>query len=144
MFIKIAALSLAIAFSLFAVAGIVVQKTGLLIVDVQDRDGRVFLPIPMLLVNGALSFAPLNDKVSVPHEFQNHSDLLEAAASELSRCPDGPFLEVDSPDTKVLIEKRGQNMIVNVNSDSEKIYIQIPIRATGKTIAKLASFQHEH
>ncbi|MGH9857743.1 MAG: hypothetical protein ACRD4B_07865 [Acidobacteriota bacterium] len=141
MFIKIGILSLAIAFSLFAVAGIVIQKTGVMIVDVQGKDGRVFLPIPMGLLNGALSFAPVSRNISLPHHFEKHSEVMQAAAQALMDCPDGPFVEVDSRDAQVLISKKGENMIIDVKSDDEKIYVQIPIRATGKTLAKLAALE---
>ena len=137
-------LSLAIAFSLFAIAGIVIQQTGLMIVDVQDGDGRVFLPIPMLLVNGALSFASISDKITVPHELKQNSDIMQAAADELMRCPDGPFVEVNTRDDQILISKKGSNMIIDVKSDDQKMYVQIPIHATGKTLAKLASLDVDH
>jgi hypothetical protein len=143
MFIKIGILSLAIAFSLFAVAGIVIQKTGVMIVDVQGKDGRVFLPIPMGLINGALSFAPVSSNISLPNHFEDHSEVMQAAAQALIDCPDGRFVEVDSRDAQVLISKKGENMIIDVKSDDEKIYIQIPIRATGKTLSKLASLQQQ-
>jgi hypothetical protein len=143
MFIKIGILSLAIAFSLFAVAGIVIQKTGVMIVDVQSKDGRVFLPIPVGLINGALSLAPISNKISLPHHLEDHSEVMQAAAQALIDCPDGPFIEVDARDAQVLVSKKGENMIIDVKSDDEKIYVKIPIRATGKTLAKLASLQQQ-
>jgi hypothetical protein len=139
MFIKIGILSLAIAFTIFAIAAVVVQQTGLLIVDVRKQDGRLFLPVPMLLVNGALSFAPIANKISMNDNVENHSDVVRAAATELLQCPDGPFVEVDTPDTKLRIAKKGENLIVDLESDDEEVYVQIPIKATGKTFAKLAS-----
>ena len=142
MFLKLGVIFLAFGVSLFAVAGIVIQQTGLLIVDVQDRDGRIFLPIPMLLVNTVVAVAPIADHLKVPHEIHRHSDLISAAANELMLCPDGPFVEVNGPREHVLISKTGGNIIVDVQSDEEKIYVQIPIKATGKTVAKLASLSH--
>jgi invasion protein IalB len=144
MLIKIGILSLAIAFTLFAVAAIVIQKTGVMIVDVQSKDGRVFLPIPVGLINGALSLAPVSSNISLPHQFEDHSEVMQAAAQALIDCPDGPFVEVDSRDAQVLISKKGENMIIDVKSDDEKVYIQIPIRATGKTLSKLASLQQQN
>jgi len=141
MLMKLGILFLAIGFSFVAVAGIVIQKTGVLIVDVQNRDGHIFLPIPMLLVNTALNFAPVTDHVNIPDELNTHSDLVQAAANELMRCPDGPFVEVTTPQEKVLITKKGANIIVDIKSQDEKVYVQIPIKATGKVFAKLASLK---
>jgi hypothetical protein len=65
--------------------------------------------------------------------------VFQAATNELVNCPDGPLVEVDSPRDKVLIEKRGANLIIDVKSDHEKVFLQIPIQASGKAIAQLAS-----
>lgn len=138
---KLGILFLAIGFSFVAVAGIVIQKTGVLIVDVQSKDGRVILPIPMLLLNTAVNFASMTGEVSIPDEFNTHSDVVQAAANELMRCPDGPFVEVTTPNERVLVSKKGSNIIVDVKSEDEKVYVQIPIQATGKVFAKLANLK---
>ena len=139
MFAKIMVLSLAIAFTVFAVLGILIQQTGLVIVDVQDRDGRVYLPIPLLFVNSVLSVASIAERITLPHEFKQHSDLVQAATDELLRCPDGPFVEVKSPQDDVVISKRGSDLVIDVKSKEQKIFIQIPIEATSKTLAKLST-----
>jgi invasion protein IalB len=141
MLMKLGILFLAIGFTFAAMAGIVIQKTGVMIVDVQSKDGHVFLPIPMLLVNTALNFATVSGHVNIPDELKTHSDIVQAAANELMRCPDGPFVEVTTPREKVLVTKKGANIIVDVKSENEKVYVQIPIQATGKVFAKLATLK---
>ena len=141
MLMKLGILFLAIGFSFVAVAGIVVQKTGVMIVDVQSKDGRVILPIPMLFLNAAVNFASVTGHVRIPNELSTHSDLVQAATDELLRCPDGPFVEVITPDERVLVAKKGANIIVDVKSEDEKVYVKIPIQATGKVFAKLASLE---
>lgn len=141
MFLKFGIIFLALAITFVAAAGVAIQKTGVVIVDVQKRDGRIYLPIPLLLVNTALSFAPVSSQVHIPEELQRHSDLIQAAAAELLQCPDGPFVEVTSRDDRVFIGKEGENIIVDVQSPDETVHIQVPIRATGKTIAKLARLE---
>lgn len=140
---KLGILVLAIGFSFVAAAGIVIQKTGVLIVDVQNEDGRIFLPVPMLLVNTALNFVPVAGHVKLPNELSTHSDLVQAAANELMLCPDGAFVEVITPREKISVSKKGANIIVDVKSQDEKVYVQIPIKATGKVLAKLASLEPE-
>jgi invasion protein IalB len=112
-----------------------------LIVDVQSKDGRVILPIPMLFLNAALNFASVTSHVRIPNELSTHSDIVQAATDELMRCPDGPFVEVITPDERVLVAKKGANIVVDVKSEDEKIYVKIPIQATGKVFAKLASLE---
>ena len=139
MFIKIGILLLALGVSVFAIGGVVIQKTGLMIVDVQDRDGHIFLPIPMIFVNTALHFSPIASHVNLPHGLNRNYSVVQAATSELLNCPDGPLVEVQSPRDNVLVEKRGANLIVDVKSDDQSVFLQIPIQATGKTIAQLAA-----
>ena len=142
MIIKIGVISLAIAFSICAAVGVIVQKTGLLIVKVQNRDGNLFVPVPMLLVNGALNFTPIANKISMSsHELQQHSEVVQAATTELMNCPDGPFVEFSDRDSSMMVSKEGENLIVDFKTDDEKIYVQIPIKATGKTLAKLATLE---
>ena len=139
MFIKVGVLLLALGISLFAICGIVIQKTGLMIVDVQDGDGHIFLPIPMIFINTALHFSPVASHVNLPNGLNRNYSAFQAATAELNNCPDGPLVEVSSPREKVLIEKRGANLIIDVKSDREKVFLQIPIQASGKAIAQLAS-----
>ena len=141
MFVKIGILLLALGISLFAITGVVIQQTGLMIVDVQDRDRHIFLPIPMIFVNTALQLTPISRHINMPDGLNRHYETLQNAAAELANCPDGPLVEVRDHRENVLIEKRGANLIINVNSEEEKIHVQIPIRATGNAIAQLASLK---
>jgi hypothetical protein len=141
MFVKIGILLLALGISLFAVVGIVIQQTGLMIVDVQDRDRHIFLPIPMIFVNTALKLTPIASHIDIPDRVNRHYMSLQDAATELSKCPDGPLVEVQDRRDNVMIEKRGANLIVDVKSDHENVHLQIPIQATGKAIAQLASLK---
>ena len=141
MFVKIGILLLALGISLFAITGIVIQQTGLMIVDVQDRDRHIFLPIPMIFVNTALRFTPISSHINMPDKLNRHYSTMQNVASELANCPDGPLVEVHDHRDNVLIEKRGANLIIDVKSDREKVYVQIPIQATSNTIAQLASLQ---
>lgn len=143
MFVKIGVLLLALGISLFAVTGIVIQKTGLMIVDVQQRDRHFFLPVPMILINTALRFTPISSQIHMPDKLNRNYSTLQNVATELVNCPDGPLVEVHDHQDNVLIEKRGANLIVDVKSDDEKVYLQIPIRATGNTIAQLASLKSD-
>jgi len=141
MFLKVGILLMALGISLFAIGGIVIQKTGLMIVDVQDRDRHIFLPIPMIFVNSVLHFAPVATRINMPDEINRNYGAVQAATQELINCPDGPLVEVSSPRENVLIEKRGGNLIVDVKSDREKVFLQIPIQASGKAIAQLSNFK---
>jgi hypothetical protein len=144
MFVKIGILLVALSISLFAVAGIVIQQTGLMIIDVQNRDRHLFLPIPMIFVNTALRFTAVSHHINMPDQLNGHYSTLQNVAKELADCPDGPLVEVQDHQDHVLIEKRGSNVIVDVNSDDEKVYVQIPIQATSHTIAQLASLKNNH
>lgn len=141
MFLKIAGLILAGYTLVFGLFCVVALQNGIAIVDVTNhRNGsRIFVPVPMVLGNVGISLLPDHAFRNVQRELAPHRGLLEAAVQELSNCPDGPFVEVESNRDHVLIEKRGDNLIVNVNSKDEEVCVKVPLRGTGKLLAQLTA-----
>lgn len=141
MFLKIAGLILAgytVVFGLFCVLAL---QSGVAIVDVTNhRDGsRIFVPVPMILGNVGLSLVPDHALRDVQRELGPHRELVDAAIDELRKCPDGPFVEVTNHREHVLVEKRGDNLIVNVHSKREDVYVKLPLNGTKKLIAQLTA-----
>lgn len=141
MFLKIAGLILAgytVVFGLFCVVAL---QSGVAIIDVTNhRDGsRIFVPVPMILGNLGLSLVPDHAIRDMQRELGPHKKLVDAAIDELRSCPDGPFVEVTGRHENVLIEKSGDNLIVNVHSKKEDVYVKVPLRGTKKLIAQLVA-----
>jgi len=120
-------------------AGILFYFTGIFVVDVTDKvsNHRIYAPVPMLLVRGALRVLPVKSKMHVPAKVSEHRELILAAARTLEDCPDGTFVEVESRRDNVSVKKEGRNLYIDVSSPREEVHLQIPIKATGATVADL-------
>jgi hypothetical protein len=140
--LKIAGAILSIYMSLFAIVGFAVFKAGVAIVDVKDKnDGdRVFVPVPVGLITAGMNLIPDHTLIALNTKVGPHQKYIHAAASELADCPDGVFVEVEGRDQHVLIEKRGGNLVIEAESPDDSVYVRIPIRSTGKLVAKLSAY----
>lgn len=143
MFLKIAGLILAGYTLVFGLFVTVALQSGVAIVDVANRrDGsHVFVPVPMVLGSLGLSLLPAHVLRDAQREIGPHHQMMEAAIQELRECPDGPFVEVEGRREHVLIEKSGDNLVVNVHSKDEDVYVKLPLRGAQRMISQLAAKQ---
>src|SRR5262245_11223321 len=141
MFLKIAAFILAGYSFVFGLFAIVALQSGIAVVNVTNhRDGsHFFVPVPMVLGSVGLSLLPKKALYDVRREIGPHRELIDAAIQELRECPDGPFVEVQGKREQVKIEKSGDNLIVNVHSKREDVYVKVPLRGTQKMLAQLSA-----
>jgi len=126
-------------FLMFVGMGIVVYQSGILIVNVHDKAAgkHIFVPVPMLLADFGLNFVPNHARMRIHDEVGPHSKMVAAMAEQLSRCPDGTFVEVESGRDHVVVRKSGGDLIVEVNSENEEVYLQLPLKPVGRIIEKI-------
>jgi len=141
MLLKLGGILFALSMATAGTVGVFTIQSGLLVVDVRDKvhDQRVYIPVPMFLINTGVAMVPSDRLQEFQQELGPHAELLQAAGRELLNCPDGSFVEVESPDAQVSIAKKGRNLYVDVNSREETVHIQIPIASTANVLAQLAS-----
>ena len=141
MFLKIAGVILAGYTAVFGLFCLIALQSGIAIIDVANhRDGsRIFVPIPLILGNVGVSLLPDRALRNLQRELGPHRQNVDAVIDELRSCPDGPFVEVEGRDEHVRIEKSGDNLIVNVESRKEDVYVRVPLRGTKKLIAQLTA-----
>ena len=63
---------------------------------------------------------------------------IHAATEELEKCPDGPFVQVDSRREHVKVAKIDGALIIDVDDPSEAVHISIPLRAAAVAFHRLA------
>ena len=107
-----------------------VAGTGLVVVDVKTEDGpRIVVPFPLLLARAALGFAPeAATRIEIP-ELSEYSDIASRLVAELRDCGDGVLVEVEDGTEHVLIEKVGDEIAIDVDSDREEVSVRIPLAA---------------
>jgi hypothetical protein len=113
-----------------------VASTGLVVVDVKTSDGpRIVVPVPLFLAHAALGFAPEEaTEVEVP-ELGEYSEIAGRLVAEIRDCPDGILVEVDDGGDHVLIEKVGDEMVIDVSSsDDEEVSVRVPLAAAAEIL----------
>ena len=139
--LKIIAIGLTGVMTLICMVTFYAFQTGIAVVNVHDKvNGKhLFVPVPVGLVNVGLNIIPGEMLRQVRNDLGPHRKILQSFANELENLPDTDFVEVQSKRERVLISKIGRNMIIDVQTPEESVYVRFPIRATGNIVAKLAS-----
>lgn len=132
--------------TLFFLLGAAVFQGGFFILDVQDKsaDKHLFIPVPMSFVNFGLSLIPKHSLNTIDHDVAAYSPVILAVFEELARYPDVTFVEVEAPDKNLRIAKDGRNIILDFQSSEERVYMQFPIKSTGKLLQKIAMLQETY
>jgi len=126
------------------IGGAVLFHEGAITVNVQEKkpDGHhVFVLAPAAIVPWAIALAP-EEHVRferIPPEAREALPVLAAAADKLAEMPDFVLVEVDSPHEHVKVEKCGGSLVINVDSDKERVYVSVPLRAARHTLENLAA-----
>jgi hypothetical protein len=77
----------------------------------------------------------------LPREARESLPAILAGARELERLPDFVLVEVESPRERVKVQKRGDYLVIDVDSDDETVHLSVPIRTVHDTLAGLAARQ---
>lgn len=120
-----------------------VHRAGMLEVDVRAKGPGgcdvTGIRVPAALAHVALVFIPDHAFGHACEEMRRWVPLISEGCSQLSKCPDFTLVEVRSRDEWVRIRKRGRTLVIDVDSDCERVHISVPIgvaRAFAKRIAK--------
>jgi hypothetical protein len=112
--------------------GLLLYATGLAVVEVEQHtpDGiHVIVPVPLALANAALMFVD-DDRARVRcPEFAEHREMAVRLARELAHSPDGRFVEVESRDERVTIDKTDNILVVEVHDGADEVLVRVPVDA---------------
>ncbi|HEY7161748.1 MAG TPA: hypothetical protein VH815_10840 [Acidobacteriota bacterium] len=116
-------------------------QTGIAVINVHDKvhGKHVFVPVPVGLMNLGLNMIPGEMLTQVNQELGPHRKIVQSLATELENMPDTDFVEVQGKHEHVLVSKKGGNLIIDVQTPDETVYVSVPIRSTGSIVSKLAS-----
>lgn len=108
----------------------VVASSSCVVVDVKKADApRIIVPIPLVAARAAAALAP--DEVSnleIP-EVAEYSELALRIVSELRDVPDGVLVEVETASEHVLIEKVGDELVIDAVSGDDDVLVHLPLEA---------------
>jgi hypothetical protein len=116
---------------------------GTMIVDVREKGfggDVVTMRIPGLLVPVAMTFIP--DQVFVDcgdddDDMRYAAPFLKIVREELETMPDVELVHVETPTEIVVIEKRGKDIIIDVETPGESVHLVVPVKAAAAVSKKM-------
>jgi hypothetical protein len=126
-------------------AGVAVVRSQLVTVEIEERgpDGiSLYIPLPAALVDAGLAIAPgvmpPDALADARQEIGEWGPFLEELAHLLTTLPDATLVTVDDGDERVLVAKRGRNLIVDVDSPDARVRVSVPVRTVERAVAWVA------
>ncbi len=124
---------LAIFTGALGVTGAYVYRTGMIDVHVQELQENgddIHIMIPGALVLGALACVPDQAfaDLECPEEAEVVFPMLRTMLKGLADSPDFVMVEVEDGDETVLVRKKGNHLVVDVESSSERVHATVPLR----------------
>jgi hypothetical protein len=124
------------------IVGGLVADAGFVTVRVHEKkhDGASLrLYVPAIIGTAGLSVMPEEKLERLARDAKEFLPALRVAAEELDRIPDGPLVEVSGPREQVRVAKESGELIVDVKSDKEEVYVAVPLRTLRKVTRQLES-----
>jgi hypothetical protein len=90
---------------------------------------HVWIVAPAILLPAGAMVVPREKLQHHAREIRQWLPAIRAAATELERCPDGTFVQVDDPHEHVLIAKSGDALVIDVDDESETVHVAVPLGA---------------
>ncbi len=118
-----------------------VAEAGMAYVHVREKtdDGAHFtIPVPMSLAAAMVHMVP-------DEEFAEDTDedlefvlpVIAAMLADLADQPDGPLIQVDSADEKILIQKVGRSLRISVDDAETEVRVSFPIRSVARLLGDI-------
>ncbi len=124
--------------------GVLAYSEGVVIVQVTPHhpageDVNLFLPAAPLPL--AMKWIPKTNVPQLPTEARVLLLAMIEAVRHLETTTDFVLVEVERPQERVHIEKRGRRLIVEVESPAESVYVEIPLRTIIQVMREIEQAQ---
>lgn len=118
--------------------------TGVAIVDVREGgpDGhRIVVPVPLMIAQVALAFAPIDAaRLDLAHhggpELREHLQAAREVVAALAEAPDGELVRVEEPGRRVVVEKRGGSLHVEVHDGDDDVVVNVPLEVALEAVPR--------
>jgi hypothetical protein len=95
------------------------------------------VPVPLALARIALAFVPTKEAIhDLPAEVAQHKEQVLAALRAIESCPDAMLVEVQAPDAKVKVAKRGDRLVVDVDAPDAVVHGALPVKAALRVLER--------
>jgi hypothetical protein len=112
-----------------------------MIVDVETTGPdavHVKVPLPLLIADVATNFIPDEAfaDATIPPEVTEQREAVIRALSTLLEIPDTTLVEVEEPDTHVLISKEGDDLKISVDADDAMVRCSLPLDGIAEALER--------
>ncbi len=142
-FLKTVGFLFLVTFALFALLITAAYAAGTVWVSVQQKNAgghHIVVAVPAVLVPIGLDLAPQDKLQRASAEAQQWLPAVDAASKALAQCPDARLVEVRSRSQFVEVVKRGDSLIVDVDSPDARVHVTLPLVLVHSVAEKLESF----
>ncbi|MBD3162527.1 MAG: hypothetical protein GF346_09205 [Candidatus Eisenbacteria bacterium] len=122
--------------------GATVFDAGMLVVQVREEGGSdVSIKVPAVLVHAAVRLVPNRcfeeARAEMGAEYDRVRPAVRALWRELEDVPDFVLVEVAGRDEQVLVRKQSGRLVIDVDSDRERVHLVIPLRTVDSILGRL-------
>jgi hypothetical protein len=119
--------------SLFTVG--LLASSSCVVVDVKTAEGpRIIVPVPLVVARTAMAFAPEEARHVGAPELAEYSELASRVVDELEAIGDGVLVEVERPGEHVVIEKVGDELVIDAANGEQDVLVHLPLEALAEIL----------
>ncbi len=111
------------------------------VVDVKEGGPggtRIVVPVPVLLAEAALSFAPEHAReVPLDEDARKWLPVVRKMAAELRSIPDSELVSVQDDGSDVRISKVGDHLEIRVHDDDDVVAVNVPLEAVDEVLGSV-------
>jgi hypothetical protein len=123
-----------------ATLGVNAYRVGMLVVRVQDSGPHgtdLAIRVPAILVPMAMRIIPDEPLRRAARDAARWTPAVRSMVKVLSDSPDFLLVHIDSPRETVKIQTKSHNLVVDVTSVEEKVYLSVPLTVLGAVMRRL-------
>ena len=122
--------------------GTCIGNAGMLVVDVREQGGDdIRIKIPAALVHAAIGVLPdrlvRTARAEMGETFDRVGPAVRAVCRKMEGLPDFVLVEVVNREEQVSIRKEGGRIVVDVDSDGERVHVVVPLETVRSILGKL-------
>ena len=102
--------------------------------DSDEGDERIFLPVPLALIEATLWLTPEDATRFQVSELAEYQALLAAAVEDLATVDEATLVSVKTSDETVLVTKSGPDLVVSVSTPNETVRVRAPLAVVAEII----------
>ena len=124
--------------------GAVVMQDGIISVNVREKQPgghHIWFVAPGSIVPFGLKLAPAHDLKDHMRDARQWMPVVRAALDALEKSPDGVFVEVETPDQHVRVQKSWGRLLVDVDDPREEVHVAVPLRVVRHTLSEMEELQ---